>query len=427
VIKSLPEDFRVEELLTPEAARRIAGTTGAFAVFRLTKRALATDEAVERVARRLGLPLSRIAYGGLKDKHALTTQYISIEGGVRRTRLMAQPSRPSAGPPEAAAVEATGFEGSGWRLESVGRSDRPLSTRDIVGNRFRVAVRDLTRADCELMTAARRFLAVPHGRGGRTLRFVNYYGDQRFGSARQGRGFAARRLVEGDFEGALRLLIATPGRKDARAVGSAKRSIAARWGAWAALAEALPPSSERSVVARLAATRGDFREGFAALPPLVARMTIEAYQSRLWNEIARRLVLRLCPAPLIRARGRFGELLFPPAAALPAALEGLDLPLLGPRTALREPWKGAAEEALSEEGLAPRDLRIPGLRFPYFGETPRALFVDAREFFLGPAETDERAGGERRFLRRVGFVLPRGSYATVLLGALGEAPQSTLR
>lgn len=413
MIKRQPEDFFVEEILAPEIVSRISGKAdarGSFGLYRLTKRNLGTDEALEQVAGRLGLPPGRLCYGGLKDRHALTVQYISID-------LPRGGAGPVPGP----------VETPRWKLEPVGRLKRPISSRDVAGNRFRITVRDLTRRRCEGMAGARRFLSLPAPRGGRTLLLPNYYGDQRFGSARHGLGFAARRLIEGDFEEALRLLVAIPDRKDSRERKAIKRTIAAGWGHWSELARVLPPSPERIVAACLAKTGGDFRAGFSALPHLVKQIAIEAYQSRLWNEVARRLIVRRCPPPLLKAPARFGDFVFPFSASIGAELASTGIPLFSPRTALHEPWKDEAGAVLAEEGIALRDLRVPGMRTPYFGEVPRRLFVEALEFSLGPVEADESTEGAERLKRRVRFFLPRGAYGTVLLGALGAADQSILR
>jgi tRNA pseudouridine13 synthase len=288
-------------------------------------------------------------------------------------------------------------------------------------------MRNLTRRECEIMTRTRRSLSLPGTRGGRTLRFVNYYGEQRFGSARHGGGFAARRLIEGNFEEALKLIIAVPHRKDSRERKAVKKEIAAGWGGWRDLRDRLPPCPEREAVERLAKTGGDFRAGFSSLPHFIKQIVIEAYQSHLWNEIARRLIVRECAPPLIRAPGPFGDLLFPRPSGAPPEIASADIPLLAPRTVLREPWRTAAEEVLSEEGIQARDLRVPGLRIPYFGEVARPLFADAIEFSLGPLEADESAGDTGRLKRRARFSLPRGAYATVLLAALSREPQSILR
>jgi tRNA pseudouridine13 synthase len=357
------------------------------------------------------VPLERIDYAGLKDRHALTVQHVSI--------LF---------PPGGAARAPGVVETPGWKIERIGRLDGRISAGDVSGNRFRVTVRDLSRRECERMTEARRFLASAGGSPGRTLRFVNYFGVQRFGSARHGRGFAARRLVEGDFEGALRLLVAAPDRKDSRERKGVKRAVAAAWGNWDTLAEDLPPCPERAVVRRLAETGGDFRSGFAALPPFIRRMAIEAYQSWLWNAVAGRCIAARCAPPLIEIPSRFGDLVFPGAAAIPAGLAETSIPLFAPGTALEDPWRSSAEAVLAGEGIALGDLRVPGLRSPYFGEVSRPLFVDAREFVLGPVEADESSAGVKRFKRLLRFFLPRGSYGTVLLGALGSpGAQSSFR
>lgn len=408
MIKRHPEDFRVEEMLARELIPGGLSESGRFALYRLTKRSVATDEALERVAATLSLPPGRIGYGGLKDKHALTVQYATIQFPPRR--------------PAPALVE-----GAGWKLELLGRLDRGISAKDVSGNRFRVTTRGLTRRECEGITAARRFLSNPASGGGRTLLFVNYYGEQRFGSARHGRGFAARRLIEGDFEGALELLIAIPDRKDSRDRKEIKRIVAAFWGDWKALARALPASPERSVVERLARTGGDFRAGFSALPHFIAQMTLEAYQSWIWNAVARRVIAGECPPPFIEAPSRFGSSIFPRAAGVPSGLASAVIPLFSRETVLREPWSAAAGRVLAEEGIALRDLRVPGLRVPFFGEVERALFVEALEFSLGPLEADESARRAGRFKRRARFLLPRGAYGTVLLSALGGASHSSLR
>ena len=242
---------------------------------------------------------------------------------------------------------------------------------------------------------------------------------QRFGSARHGAGFAARRLIEGDFEGALRLLVATPDRKTERARKNAARKIAESWGDWRGLRDAIPCGPERGVMETLAETGGDCRAGFLALPLFIRRIVVEAYQSFLWNETARLVVRDRCPPPFIAVPRPFGDLVFPETGGVPDGLRSLVVPLLSPRSKLKAPWGEAAERALAGEGIAIDALRIPGIRSPYFGEIPRPLFAEASAFSLGPPETDETAAPAARLKRRLRFTLPRGAYGTVLLAALG--------
>ena len=95
------------------------------------------------------------------------------------------------------------------------------------------------------------------------------------------------------------------------------------------------------------------------------------------------------------------------------------MPVLSPKTVPHEPWGAAASEAIAEEGITLADLRIPGLRRPFFGEADRPLLIPAERFNLTPLEHDEFSTS-KRLKRTVSFELGRGSYATVVLRALGQ-------
>ena len=71
-LRRLPEDFQVEELtdLVPQH--------GPFALYRLTKTSIGTPEAISAIVERWNLQRKRISYGGLKDRHAVTTQHLTI-------------------------------------------------------------------------------------------------------------------------------------------------------------------------------------------------------------------------------------------------------------------------------------------------------------------------------------------------------------
>ena len=428
MIKRSPDDFQVEELLDPRfLALRVEA--GPFALYRLNKESLATPEAAGRAARELKVPANAFAYAGLKDKHARTIQHITIQ-------LEKAPA--SMTPPEKSS-------GDGWALERIGFVPRPIAAADIFRNRFRIAVRNLTPQDCFDMDRARRMLTSPpapllqgeggtapssppplagEGAGGRgdPLRIVNYFGDQRFGSARHGQGFVAKLLIKGDFEGALQLAIATEARKDRMEQKVFKRTLREHWGNWKAALSNLRRCPERKAIERLANSGGDFRAAFCALPYMFQQMCVYAYQSHLWNAIARRVIEQRCAplGPVLAADDVFGEMLFPSNEAIPGELADLEIPLLARKTELRDPWKSAAEEILKEEGIAVSELEIAGVRRPFFGEEPRRLFFNAEEFSMSKSETDDTANDPKRKKRTLTFALPRGCYATVLLRALAQ-------
>jgi len=58
---------------------------GPFALYELRKQSLGTIEAVQAIAERWRISLARISFGGLKDKHAVTCQYLTVAGGPAGT------------------------------------------------------------------------------------------------------------------------------------------------------------------------------------------------------------------------------------------------------------------------------------------------------------------------------------------------------
>lgn len=73
LIRQNAEDFSVDEVLgfEPDGA-------GEHLFIRVEKRGLSTPELIERIARVCGLHPRHIGYSGLKDKHALTRQWLSL-------------------------------------------------------------------------------------------------------------------------------------------------------------------------------------------------------------------------------------------------------------------------------------------------------------------------------------------------------------
>jgi len=406
-IRRQPEDFIVEERVSGAFAGALGehgGPSAPHAVYTLTKSSLTTPEAAQQLARTLGAKPGGVSYAGLKDKHARTTQLVSVR---------------AEGPmPERA-------EGQGWSATRRGWCAEAITSSAIDGNRFEIVVRDLSGDSASEMDRRAAVLFERAGggaAGGAALLVTNYFGDQRFGSARHGEGFVARRLIEGDFEGALRLAIGTPARKDSGGKRAFTRACASMWGRWAEMLPELPRCPDRRAVERLAAG-GGFRDAFAALPAFFQFMCIEAFQSHLWNATARALTTRIARdsgAEPLRTADDFGELVFAPGASVGAEWRELVVPLMAPKTVLADPWGEAARGALEAEGIGLKSLRIPGLRRPYFGEAPRTLFVRAERFEVSPTSPDDLNARKGRLKRTLMFDLARGAYATVVLRALGQ-------
>lgn len=407
-IRRVPEDFVVTERLSLDARGSIRACwsrTDRFAVFTLTKSGLTTPDACGLLARALGVKPGLVTWAGLKDRHAVTHQHVSVR--------FDQP------PPGGLAAGTAPLSGPSWSAQPLGFRVEALDAADIEANRFDIVVRRLQRRDtgafdqrvAALSVAPDGLLVAPGA-----LLIANYFGDQRFGSARHGEGFAAMALVRGDFEAALRLLIATPARKDSGSWRAFTRACAQRWGDWPGQLETLPRRAERAPIEALA-SGATMRDAFLALPAFTQQMCVEAFQSFVWNGALRRVAARLSER-CFRADDEFGEMWFPRAKDLSPDDEPLVMPLPAPGIALHEPCGPALLEALGEHALTPDQLVIPGVRRPRFESVSRPVFVRASAFTAGEPEPDDLAAGPL-LKRRVSFDLPRGAYATVVLRALG--------
>ncbi|MFO0962487.1 MAG: tRNA pseudouridine(13) synthase TruD [Phycisphaerales bacterium] len=403
-IRRSPEDFRVDERLAPGFHDALAGSPDAahpHALVRLTKTSLTTPDACAHLARVLRVPVGAVVAAGLKDRHAVTAQHCTVR---------------APGPEAARALERSP-EGHGWRALLLGWSAQPIDASAIEANEFEIVVRGLHAAEVQAMHARAAALAADGGGGApRTLLLANYFGDQRFGGARHGRGFAAQSLVAGDFLQAIRLLVGTPARKDHGTQRAFTRACATHWGEWKTLLAALPRRPERRAF-EILARGGDPAEAFVALPNFLQTMCIEAFQSLLWNDALRRLHAAL-GEPLLRTPDDFGELLFAPATRVPAAWHDAAMPMPSPAMAPAPPWDAAMRAALEAHGVEAASLRVPGLHRPFFGHAERPMLVRAMDVEL----RDEGADPTQRSRRvvRARFALPRGAYATVVLRALGQ-------
>lgn len=402
-IRRIPEDFKVDEAVSPDFLGGLSPSWSSrcvHAVYRLTKTSITTPDACAYFARSLKVKASQVDYTGLKDRHAVTTQLVSARAGS---------GAEAAAMPQAAS-------GDGWSATRLGFSVVAASADIIEANRFEIVVRRLQRRDFGAMD--QRVAALRDAEQPDELVLINYFGDQRFGSARHGEGFAARRLVEGDFVGALKLLLASPARKDSGTWRTFTRAAATHWGNWSAMLPLLPKRPERAAIEALAANKQP-RDAFASLPHFMQSMCVEAYQSWLWNAAAARLSKR-ASTRCFEADDEFGAMLFPPAAALDDAWRSLRIPMPGEGVTPHEPWGPALAGVLADEGLTMDSLRIPGLRRPSFGGGDRPLCVRASGYSMDAPIPDELSANSALWRRTLRFSLPRGAYATVVLRGLGQ-------
>jgi tRNA pseudouridine13 synthase len=363
-VKSLPADFIVEELTDV-----LPGESGEFAMYKLDKENWTTPDALAIIRRRWQIAPQRLAYGGLKDRHAITTQYLSILRGPMRN-----------------------LNHERLTLTYLGRVKEPYSSQSIRANRFQITLRGVqNRAAMEAAAMSLLQCGVP-----------NYFDDQRFGSVNRDGRFIALEMVKGNFEAALKLAIAEPGEHDRSAEKKQKAMLRQHWGDWRACREKLPRSGTRSIVEYLVHHPSDYRGAVARLPHEIASLYLSAYQSHVWN--------RMLSEHLKSDAGIGLSLKLGVHSAPVEPWDDFEVPLPSARwkPAPEDPWRAICESLLQADGITLEAMKIPGLEKPYFSKGMRAAKLKPERFRL-QFEVDSA---------KLDFELPRGSYATMIVKRL---------
>jgi tRNA pseudouridine13 synthase len=160
-LRSSPEDFRVDEL-----PAYLPSGAGPHLYLKVEKRGRTTRDVVRAIAGALGVPERDAGYAGLKDRDAVTTQWLSF---------------PAAREPDPRALE-----GPGLRVLEASRHANKLRPGHARGNRFQVAVRGGDVARARACAAALAASGLP-----------NFFGAQRFGRD-GGNAAVGRALLRGD-------------------------------------------------------------------------------------------------------------------------------------------------------------------------------------------------------------------------------------
>jgi tRNA pseudouridine13 synthase len=159
-----PEDFLVDEVPAYAASGK-----GEHQYVLAQKRLLTTPELARRLAKACGVNERDVGYAGLKDKHAVTSQWLSLA-----TKTPISPELPL---------------GEGVKILAVTRHDNKLRTGHLLGNRFSIT---LVGVNDDALERAERIAARLRQDG-----LPNYFGAQRFGHAGRNLPDALSWLVRG--------------------------------------------------------------------------------------------------------------------------------------------------------------------------------------------------------------------------------------
>lgn len=394
VLKERPTDFVVHELPAYEPCG-----DGEHVLVEIEKTGLSTFDAIDHIARRLNVPRRDIGYAGMKDTQAVTRQWLSVRG-VKPEQL------------NDVATEKI-------KVLFAELHCNKLRVGHLRGNRFSIKVRQTDPMKVVTLTPALKILAA---RG-----MPNYFGEQRFGRRNRNHLLGAA-LLSGDLSKLFSLLLGGA-QADVDSEEERRARTAFEAGDIGAALHLWPrrDRDERAALVRLKDGKSP-EQALAAMDVRVKDLWLSAFQSHGFNAV---VASRIEGIDSLVA----GDIAFkhdngacfavenleeeqPRAAAFAISPTG---PLIGPRMA-----KPTAEAArIEKRALIDTGLNEDAVETLYSGlpvQSPGGVLSlpgARRPLRVQPTELSADAGmDEHGPYIHVGFCLPPGAYATVLLREL---------
>lgn len=355
----VPEDFVVEELPLYEPTQ-----TGTHTFFAIRKRNLTTLEAINRIARDLQVRPNQFGYAGLKDRNAITTQVLSVEGvPPERVLKIEQPN-----------IEVLWAE----------RHAHKLRVGHLRGNRFDITLRDVPQDRLPVIESVMTQLA--------TEGVPNRFGVQRFGNKNDSH-LIGKALLKADWEAVARYMLTD----DALQVDNVARRM------------------QRELV------RKPMEKVVTCIPHRLRKLYLSAYQAYLFNcilEMRAPYLAKLLDGDIAVKHDNGAPFLVEDAIVEQPRADTFEIspsgPIFGYKMRLPTGDVLALETSLLvDEGVRLEAFRkVVGIRLP---GTRRPLRMPMQ---LHEVSVVDSAGV------RLSFTLPAGGYATVVLEELFTNIQS---
>jgi tRNA pseudouridine13 synthase len=263
-IRCSNEDFYVEEV-----PLSLPTGQGPNTWIEILKNGKTTLDVVLDVARHLHLSRKRMGFAGMKDKSAVTRQWICVSNIT-----------PEELPDD---LEDVLYN---VKILDIKSNQKKLRIGQLKGNKFRIAIRDVEDAD-EACDNARSVLNSLEVTG-----VPNYYGYQRFGELRSNTHLVGKALVEGNIKKAVDTYIGNPTDGEYSQIYQARQLYDE--GKLQESYDLMPKSMryEKYMLQELIHSNKkgqleekDYIKSIEALPKPLKRMFVNAYESYLFNKI----------------------------------------------------------------------------------------------------------------------------------------------
>ena len=388
-IKKNTEDFHVQEIINNIFLNQISPeqtVSNIFPVYEIRKRGIDSSHAILTLRKKTGLDLKIV---GIKDAKATTIQYASSN-----TRKVIK-----------------NIDLGKIKLTLVGFSRKPIEKNNLIGNTFEIRIVEPKRDKLDNIS---QFLRDINSLG-------NYYGLQRFGSERLVTHLVGKAILERKFDKATEILMTFTTKYDSkfsREIREKLRDIKSNPN----LLHEIPPGMDIEKNLAQAILRGkDPISALRTIPINIRRLFVQAFQAYLFNKTLS-----------IAIRDDF-SLNVPEENDL--CFDVYDDGLIF----------GKIRKYEKEKPTNSRIHRLPIIRLPGYSFQPgknrfdkilkefmKSENMTAKDFFIKEMQEVSESGGFRQacfvcknFKHKieensllVGFSVPKGSYATILLREL---------
>ncbi len=355
-------------------------------LYKLTKRNIESLKAFSYISKKFKIPLKDIGYCGLKDRHAITTQYISI-------------------PKKYGILE---LDEKNLKVKHIGES-KFLLLGDLEGNKFEITVRDIKKEDIERIKENLRnlYLGAP-----------NYFDSQRFGSVFN-KKFIAKEIIKGNYEEAIKILLTKYKKSEKKKIKDLKRFINQHWGDWSKIWKYIEDNNIKAKmfvnIVRELKKSNDYKKALKYVDNRLKKIFVSAYQSYLWNECVKEFLYKYIPKEdRVYYKYECGELMFYLNIDDDIFLElkNKKFPTISPDGKYNDDELKIINKILKKENIRMEELNKLNIigRFIY---SERNILNIPKNLKVGNFEEDEL--NKNKYKLKLNFQLNKGSYATIII------------
>lgn len=248
-LRQKPEDFIVEELNSFDLVRE-----SKFKLYSLKKTGIETFYLLSHISKKNNIPSKAFGVAGLKDKHAISTQYFTI--------------------PSKYDISEKNRAEKNFEIKFLGYVEKELRPGNLEGNRFTITVRDIKEESIAKIRERAKNIEL-NGT-------PNYFDSQRFGSVINGE-FIYKYVLEANYEKAVKLYLTLFTKFEKKNVRDEKKLISRNWKDLEKIKDKIKTKTLSKVIDEYAKTN-DWKKAYSKIPEHMQDMQKKAYESFQWNE-----------------------------------------------------------------------------------------------------------------------------------------------